>query len=201
MKTWWRFAIPTVAWASSSRSARIAAPDTASARLAASQAEGDVQAIKRTEAQKDWGPIPGQVVAGRPVHFVRDDVDESRDHSEDDAFAEAQARLARQCGRVLEARWRVFSIRLAATPAGLLELAPASATAVLTIQATNSHFTLPAKGLLGGMDEVPSSAWREGAFAAESALADAPVPARWPTSCSATCSSGRSSRCPGSSSS
>ena len=29
----------------------------------------------------------------------------------------------------------------------------------------------PAKGLLGGMDEVPSSAWREGMLAAESALA------------------------------
>ena len=37
----------------------------------------------------------------------------------------------------------------------------------------------PAKGLLGGMDEVPSSAWREGTFAADSALAEAPVPARW----------------------
>jgi A/G-specific adenine glycosylase len=37
----------------------------------------------------------------------------------------------------------------------------------------------PIKGLLGGMDEVPSSAWREGSFAAESALAEAPVPARW----------------------
>src|SRR5215470_5725799 len=37
----------------------------------------------------------------------------------------------------------------------------------------------PPKGLLGGMDEVPSSAWREGAFVAEKALAEAPVPARW----------------------
>jgi A/G-specific adenine glycosylase len=37
----------------------------------------------------------------------------------------------------------------------------------------------PASGLLGGMDEVPSSAWREGAFVAEKALAEAPVPARW----------------------
>ena len=37
----------------------------------------------------------------------------------------------------------------------------------------------PAKGLLGGMDEVPSSAWREGAFMADRALAEAPVPARW----------------------
>src|SRR5215510_13746585 len=37
----------------------------------------------------------------------------------------------------------------------------------------------PTKGLLGGMDEVPSSAWREGAFVVADALAEAPVPARW----------------------
>ncbi len=37
----------------------------------------------------------------------------------------------------------------------------------------------PPKGLLGGMDEVPSSPWREGRFAAEQALGEAPVPARW----------------------
>ena len=37
----------------------------------------------------------------------------------------------------------------------------------------------PAKGLLGGMDEVPSSPWREGKLVAEKALAEAPVPARW----------------------
>src|SRR6267154_35576 len=37
----------------------------------------------------------------------------------------------------------------------------------------------PAKGLLGGMDEVPSSPWREGKFTAADALAEAPVPARW----------------------
>ena len=37
----------------------------------------------------------------------------------------------------------------------------------------------PAKGLLGGMDEVPSSAWREGPFVEATALAEAPVPARW----------------------
>jgi A/G-specific adenine glycosylase len=37
----------------------------------------------------------------------------------------------------------------------------------------------PAKGLLGGMDEVPSSPWREGKFTAAQALAEAPVPARW----------------------
>jgi len=37
----------------------------------------------------------------------------------------------------------------------------------------------PAKGLLGGMDEVPSSAWREGKLSIESALTEAPVPANW----------------------
>jgi A/G-specific adenine glycosylase len=37
----------------------------------------------------------------------------------------------------------------------------------------------PAKGLLGGMDEVPSSPWREGKLLADQALLEAPVPARW----------------------
>ncbi len=37
----------------------------------------------------------------------------------------------------------------------------------------------PPSGLLGGMDEVPSSPWREGDFSAAAALADAPVPAKW----------------------
>jgi A/G-specific adenine glycosylase len=37
----------------------------------------------------------------------------------------------------------------------------------------------PAKGLLGGMDEVPSSPWREGKLVIAEALAEAPVPARW----------------------
>jgi ubiquinone biosynthesis accessory factor UbiJ len=37
---------------------------------------------------------------------------------------EAQSRLARQAQRVVEARWRNFGMRLAATPAGLLDLAP-----------------------------------------------------------------------------
>jgi A/G-specific adenine glycosylase len=34
-------------------------------------------------------------------------------------------------------------------------------------------------GLLGGMDEVPSSAWREGKLAVAEALKEAPVPANW----------------------
>ncbi|CAN5900805.1 A/G-specific adenine glycosylase [soil metagenome] len=37
----------------------------------------------------------------------------------------------------------------------------------------------PTKGLLGGMDEVPSSPWREGKLAADQAVAEPPVPARW----------------------
>ena len=39
---------------------------------------------------------------------------------------EAQARLARQKGRVVRLQWRDFSMQLAATPAGLWELAPAA---------------------------------------------------------------------------
>jgi A/G-specific adenine glycosylase len=35
------------------------------------------------------------------------------------------------------------------------------------------------KGLLGGMDEVPSSAWREGRLVVTEALKEAPVPANW----------------------
>lgn len=37
----------------------------------------------------------------------------------------------------------------------------------------------PAKGLLGGMDEVPSSDWREGKLVLAEALKQAPVPANW----------------------
>lgn len=37
----------------------------------------------------------------------------------------------------------------------------------------------PARGLLGGMDEVPSSDWREGTLVIAEALKQAPVPARW----------------------
>src|SRR6185436_8512395 len=37
----------------------------------------------------------------------------------------------------------------------------------------------PPKGLLGGMDEVPSSAWREGKLTLDQALKEAPVPANW----------------------
>jgi ubiquinone biosynthesis accessory factor UbiJ len=49
---------------------------------------------------------------------------------------EAQARLARQQGRVVEAHWRRFSMRVLTTPAGLLDLAPAAATPDLTLTLT-----------------------------------------------------------------
>ena len=39
----------------------------------------------------------------------------------------------------------------------------------------------PPKGLLGGMDEVPSSEWREGSFVLAEALGQAPVKAKWRT--------------------
>ena len=50
---------------------------------------------------------------------------------------EAQARLARQAGRVVEARWRVFVVRLAATPAGLLDLAVPTVQPDLTLTLTD----------------------------------------------------------------
>ena len=49
---------------------------------------------------------------------------------------EAQARLARQANRVVEARWRIFVMRLVATPAGLLDLAPGAAQPDLTLTLT-----------------------------------------------------------------
>jgi ubiquinone biosynthesis protein UbiJ len=49
---------------------------------------------------------------------------------------EAQARLARQSGRVVQAQWRKFAMRLVATPAGLLDLAGPSPAADLTLTLT-----------------------------------------------------------------
>ncbi|HET8747497.1 MAG TPA: hypothetical protein VFM98_17995 [Ramlibacter sp.] len=56
---------------------------------------------------------------------------------------EAQARLKRQTGRVVEAHWRVFSVRLQATPAGLLDLGPITQNPDLTVTvADESPFSL-----------------------------------------------------------
>src|SRR4051812_35243391 len=46
---------------------------------------------------------------------------------------EAQARLKRQAGRLVQAHWRQFSVRLVATPAGLLDLGPLAQAADLTL--------------------------------------------------------------------
>ena len=63
---------------------------------------------------------------------------------------EAQARLKRQAGRLVEAHWRQFSVRLLATPAGLLDLGPAAQTADLTLTvAEDSPFALAQSALKG----------------------------------------------------
>jgi len=49
---------------------------------------------------------------------------------------EAQSRLVLQAGRVVEAHWRSFVVRLVATPAGLLDLAPQTARPDLTFTLT-----------------------------------------------------------------
>ena len=68
---------------------------------------------------------------------------------------EAQARLKRQAGRIVEARWRVFTTRLQATPAGLLDLAPASAPPDLTLTVTEeSPFSLAQTALRGDRPPV-----------------------------------------------
>jgi ubiquinone biosynthesis protein UbiJ len=50
---------------------------------------------------------------------------------------EAQARLKRQSGRSVEARWRVFHMRLQATPAGLLDLGVPGTPPDLTLTLTD----------------------------------------------------------------
>ncbi len=49
---------------------------------------------------------------------------------------EARARLARQSGRVVEVRWRMFIMRLVATPAGLMDLAAPATVPDLTLTLT-----------------------------------------------------------------
>lgn len=68
---------------------------------------------------------------------------------------EAQARLKRQAGRVLQAHWRVFSVRLQATPAGLLDLAPALVQPDLTLTLTDdSPFSIAQAALRGDKPAV-----------------------------------------------
>lgn len=63
---------------------------------------------------------------------------------------EAQARLKRQAGRLVEAHWRGFSARLLATPAGLLDLGPATQMPDLTLTLTDeSPWSLAQSALRG----------------------------------------------------
>jgi ubiquinone biosynthesis accessory factor UbiJ len=79
---------------------------------------------------------------------------------------EAQARLTRQAGRVLEARWRVFVMRLVATPAGLLDLAPGDAQPDLTLTLTEDSPLQLAQAALRG-DKPPVRIAGDVQFAAE----------------------------------
>ena len=67
---------------------------------------------------------------------------------------EAQARLKRQSGRVVRLQWRDFSMQLAATPAGLWELAPAATPDLLLTVTETSPFDLAKNALRGDKPAV-----------------------------------------------
>jgi ubiquinone biosynthesis protein UbiJ len=68
---------------------------------------------------------------------------------------EAQARLKRQAGRLVEAHWRSYSVRLLATPAGLLDLGPALQAPDLTLTlAEDSPWSLAQTALRGDKPPV-----------------------------------------------
>jgi len=79
---------------------------------------------------------------------------------------EAQARLARQSGRVVEAHWRVFVVRLVATPAGLLDVAPGATHPDLTFTLTEESPWQLAQAALRG-DKPPVRIAGDVQFAAE----------------------------------
>jgi len=79
---------------------------------------------------------------------------------------EAQARLARQSGRMLQAQWRSFVIRLVATPAGLLDLAPSATQPDLTLTVTETSAWGLAQAALRG-DKPPVTIAGDVQFAAE----------------------------------
>ncbi|WP_431128236.1 ubiquinone biosynthesis accessory factor UbiJ [Variovorax paradoxus] len=68
---------------------------------------------------------------------------------------EAQQRLLRQQGRVVRFQWRFVTMELVATPAGLLDLAPAGSVPELTLTVTDeSPFELARATLRGGKPSV-----------------------------------------------
>ena len=62
---------------------------------------------------------------------------------------EAQARLMRQKGRVVRVQWRGLSMQLAATPAGLCDLAPAAKPDLLLTVTDTSPLALAQSALRG----------------------------------------------------
>jgi ubiquinone biosynthesis protein UbiJ len=67
---------------------------------------------------------------------------------------EAQQRLARQQGRVAQFEWRFVTMKLIATPAGLLDLAPEGAAPELTLTVTEASPFGLVRAALG--DEKPA---------------------------------------------
>ena len=63
---------------------------------------------------------------------------------------EATARLARQKGQVVLVQWRFLSMKLVATPAGLLDLADPGAPAALSLSVTETSPIAIAQALLRG---------------------------------------------------
>ena len=79
---------------------------------------------------------------------------------------QAQARLVRQKGRIVEARWRNFTMRLVATPAGLLDLAAPAATPDLLLTLTEESPWQLAQAAVRG-DKPPVTIAGDVQFAAE----------------------------------
>jgi ubiquinone biosynthesis accessory factor UbiJ len=79
---------------------------------------------------------------------------------------QARERLTRQSGRVVEAQWRRFTVRLAATPAGLLDLAAPAGQPDLTLTLTEESPLQLAQAALRG-DKPPVRIAGDVQFAAE----------------------------------
>ena len=68
---------------------------------------------------------------------------------------QAMERLRRQSGRIVEGRWRIFHVRLVATPAGLLDLAgPAGAPDLVLTVTEDSPWALGQAALRGAKPPV-----------------------------------------------
>jgi ubiquinone biosynthesis protein UbiJ len=77
---------------------------------------------------------------------------------------EAQQRLLRQQGRVVRFQWRFVTMELVATPAGLLDLAPAGSVPELTLTVTDeSPFDLAEDDLARLIGDVPAHTISNGA--------------------------------------